>query len=85
LEVSQAWTSLKENTKQIHIAEEACRIAEENLELNTFSYKEGKLPIIDVLSAQIAWIQSFSSLIEAWHQQKVSSAQYYKAVGFRLF
>jgi outer membrane protein TolC len=85
LEVSQAWTSLKENTKQIHIAEEACRIAEENLELNTFSYKEGKLPIIDVLSAQIAWIQSFSSLIEAWHQQKVSFAQYYKAAGFRLF
>jgi outer membrane protein TolC len=85
LEVSQAWTSLKENTKQIHIAEEACRIAEENLELNTFSYKEGKLPIIDVLSAQIAWIQSFSSLIEAWHQQKVSFAQYYKAAGLRLF
>ena len=85
LEVSQAWTSLKEDTKQIHIAEEACRIAEENLALNTFSYTEGKLPIVDVLSAQLAWIQSFSSLIQAWHQQKVSLARYYKAVGLRQF
>ena len=28
------------------MAEEACKIAEENLDLNTFSYTEGKLPII---------------------------------------
>ena len=63
------------------MAEEACKIAEENLDLNTFSYTEGKLPIIDVLSAQVTWIQSYSSLIQTWLQQKVSLADYNKAIG----
>lgn len=80
-EVANAWTSLTENTKQIAVAEEACRIAEESLDLNTFSYNEGKLPILDVLSAQLSWIQSYSSLIQTWYQQKASLAQYHKAIG----
>lgn len=82
-EVANAWTSLTENTKQIAVAEEGCRIAEENLDLNTFSYNEGKLPILDVLSAQLSWIQSYSSLIQTWYQQKASLAQYNKAIGSR--
>lgn len=82
-EVANAWTSLTENTKQITVAEEACRIAEENLDLNTFSYNEGRLPILDVLSAQLSWIQSYSSLIQTWYQQKASLAQYNKAIGSR--
>lgn len=82
-EVANAWTGLTENTKQIATAEEACKIAEENLDLNTFSYNEGKLPILDVLSAQLSWIQSYSSLIQIWYQQKASLAQYNKAIGIR--
>lgn len=82
-EVANAWTSLTENTKQIDVAEDACKIAEENLDLNTFSYNEGKLPIVDVLSAQLSWIQSYSSLIQTWYQQKASLAQYNKAIGIR--
>ena len=82
-EVANTWTSLTENTKQIDVAEEACKIAEENLDLNTFSYNEGKLPIVDVLSAQLSWIQSYSSLIQTWYQQKTSLAQYNKAIGIR--
>lgn len=82
-EVANAWTSLTENTKQIDVAEEACKIAEENLDLNTFSYNEGKLPIVDVLSAQLSWIQSYSSLIQTWYQQKASLAQYNKAIDIR--
>lgn len=82
-EVANAWTSLTENTKQIAVAQEACKIAEESLDLNTFSYNEGKLPILDVLSAQLSWIQSYSSLVQTWYQQKASLASYNKAVGLR--
>lgn len=82
-EVANSWTSLTEYSKQINMAQSACKIAEENLDLNTFSYNEGKLPILDVLSAQLSWIQSYSSLIQTWYQQKVSLAQYNKAVGIR--
>lgn len=82
-EVSNAWTNLTENTKQIRVAESSVGIAEENLELNTFSYNEGKLPILDVLSAQLTWIQAYSSLVQSWLQQKISLVDYYKAVGIR--
>lgn len=82
-EVANAWTSLQENTKQISMAQDACKIAEESLDLNTFSYNEGKLPILDVLSAQLSWIQSYSGLVQTWYQQKTSLAQYNKAVGLR--
>lgn len=79
-EVSNAWTNLTENTKQIQVVEEACKLAEENLDLNTFSYTEGRLPVLDVLSAQVTWIQAYSNLIQTWLQQKVSLADYNKAV-----
>lgn len=82
-EVANSWTSLTENTKQINVAQDACKIAEESLDLNTFSYNEGKLPILDVLSAQLSWIQSYSSLIQTWYQQKASLAEYNKAIGIR--
>lgn len=82
-EVAAAWTNLTEYGKQISIAESSCLIAVENLDLNTFSYNEGKLPILDVLSAQLSWIQSYSGLIQAWLQQKVSLADYNKAIGER--
>ena len=82
-DVANAWTSLTESMKQIVVAEDAIEIAEENLDLNTFSYNEGKLPILDVLNAQLSWIQSFNSLIQTWYQQKTSLAQYNKAIGFR--
>ncbi len=79
-EVSNAWTNLTENTKQIRVVDEACKLEEENLDLNTFSYTEGRLPVLDVLSAQVTWIQAYSNLIQTWLQQKVSLADYNKAV-----
>lgn len=82
-EVAAAWTNLTEYGRQIGIAESSCLIAAENLDLNTFSYTEGKLPIVDVLSAQLSWIQAYSGLIQVWLQQKVSLADYNKAVGNR--
>ena len=82
-EVANSWTSLTESLKQIDVAKDACEIAQENLDLNTFSYNEGKLPILDVLNAQLSWIQSFNSWIQTWYQQKTSLAQYNKAIGIR--
>lgn len=80
-ELHAAFTSLQEYVKQIAIAEESCAITKESLDLNTFSYNEGKLPIIDVLSAQVAWVQSNSALIQAWLQEKVAFVDYNKAIG----
>ena len=75
--------SLTENTRQISIAEENCKLAEENLDLNTFSYTEGKLTILDVLSAQLTWIQAYTNLIQSYYEQKIALADYRKATGIR--
>lgn len=80
-EVSNSWTEYVENTRQIKMARDAKSIAEENLELNTFSYTEGKLTILDVLSSQLTWIQAQSKYISTLLQQKISRAAYLKATG----
>ena len=79
-EVANAWTSLTENTKQITIAEDACKIAEENLDLVTFSYNEGKASMVDVLSAQLSWTQAQTNLINAYLASKMAVAEYRKVI-----
>ena len=77
--VAKAWTSLTENTRQIDIAKENCKLAEENLDLNTFSYTEGRLTILDVLSAQLTWVQAYTNLIQSYYEQKIALADYRKS------
>lgn len=80
-ELSNSWTEYQENTKQIKLAWDAIVISQENLEINTFSYNEGKLTILDVLSAQLNWIQAHTKYISTLLMQKVSRSAYLKAVG----
>ncbi len=80
-EIHAAYTSLVEYSRQIGLAQEACETTRESLDLNTFSYNEGKLPLVDVLAAQVAWVQSNSALIQAWLQEKIAFADYNKAIG----
>ncbi len=80
-EIANSWTNYQENTKQIGIAKEATIISEESMELNTFSYQEGRLTILDVLTSQLTWIQSKTKYISTLLTEKTSRAQYLKAVG----
>lgn len=80
-ELYSAYTDLVESRKQVFIAEEAVDISNQSLDLNTFSYNEGKLPIVDVLSAQVAWVQASSALIRSWLQEKIAYSDYNKAIG----
>jgi outer membrane protein TolC len=68
----------------IVVARDNYSIAQKNLDLNTFSYTEGNLTILDVLSAQITWVQSYSSLIQAMYNQKISIIDYSKAAAIDL-
>lgn len=82
-EIAGSWTRMNESAQQISHAIESCRLAEENLDLNTFSYTEGKLTVLDVLSAQLTWIQAYTNLIQTYYKQKISIAEYRKATGMR--
>ena len=80
-ELANAWVKLNENWKQGEIANSTLEIARENLKLNTFSYNEGKLPILDVLSSQATWLQSYTNVVSANYQYKVAYAEYVKILG----
>lgn len=79
-ELSAALTKLTETEHQVKTAQETMELAEENLDLATFSYNEGKASMVDVLSAQLSWTQAHSNLINAHLAAKMAVAEYRKVV-----
>ncbi len=55
-------------------------LAEENLDLATFSYNEGKAGMADVLYAQLSWTQAHTNLINAYLAEKIAVAEYKRVV-----
>ena len=80
-ELTNAWVNVIEISKKLEIVYSSLDIAKDNLTLNTFSYNEGKLPIIDVLSAQVSWLQAYTNVVSVNYQYKVALAEYAKALG----
>ena len=80
-ELNNAWVNVIEISKKLEIVYSSLDIAKDNLTLNTFSYNEGKLPIIDVLSAQVSWLQASTNVVSVNYQYKVALAEYAKALG----
>ena len=80
-ELNNAWLNVIEISKKLEIVYSSLDIAKDNLTLNTFSYNEGKLPIIDVLSAQVSWLQAYTNVVSVNYQYKVALAEYAKALG----
>ena len=79
-ELSAALTKLTETEQQVKTARENMALAEENLDLVTFSYNEGKASMVDVLSAQLSWTQAQTNLINAHLAAKMALAEYRKAI-----
>ena len=51
-------------------------IASENLSISTYSYNEGQATVLDVLQAQISWIQIYSNAITARFNYAVAVSEY---------
>lgn len=81
VELNNSITSIAECRKQVDAAESNLDLANANLELNTFSYNEGRLPILDVLSSQMTWLQAYVSVINANFSYKSAIAEYNRALG----
>lgn len=79
-ELSAATTKLAETEEQVKTAKENMSLAEENLDLVTFSYNEGKASMVDVLSAQLSWTQAQTNLINAYLASKMAVAEYRKVI-----
>ena len=61
---------------QVAASEESLRIAGENLTLSTYSYGEGQATILDVLQAQLSWIQLYMNAIRAHFNYAVAVSDY---------
>lgn len=80
-EISSSKINLDQSYEQAIIAASNLEISQENLELNTFSYSEGKLPILDVLQSQLSWIQSYTSMVNSIYNYRVAVTDFEKATG----
>ena len=58
-------------------------VATDNLRLNTISYEEGKLPIVDVINAQASWLDSYTNVIQYNYNFMVALSEYARLIGYR--
>ncbi|MFI3280484.1 MAG: TolC family protein [Rikenellaceae bacterium] len=63
LEESSMWAKIVDSRAQLDAARHALEVGGENLEISTFSYSEGLTTILDVMQAQISWLQLYTNSI----------------------
>ncbi len=75
-EEMNGWTALVQSRAQVEASEASLRIAGENLRISTYSYGEGLATILDVLQAQLSWIQLYTNAIRAHFNYAVAVSDY---------
>lgn len=80
-EESNAWAAVVESRTHLSVAARSLRIASENLDISTYSYNEGEVSIVELLQAQISWIQIYTNAIESEYNYQLALAYYARTVG----
>ncbi len=80
-EERNGWSALIESRAQVDALAESLRIAGENLDLSTYSYGEGLTTILDVLQAQLNWIQIYTNAITARFNYAIARSAYERTTG----
>ncbi len=75
-EEMNGWTVVVQSREQVDASARSLRIARENLELSTYSYSEGLVTILDILQAQLSWIQLYTNDITARYNYAVAISDY---------
>lgn len=73
---ADAWSDLEMTFAQVRQSTASLEIATENLSLSTFSYTEGRTSVLDVLSAQLSWIQLYTNAIASEAAYRLAYATY---------
>ena len=81
LNESNGWANLEYSHRRVEAVQRNLDIARENLEISTYSYREGVATILDVLQAQISWLQIYENAIAAEYDYAVAIASYRYIVG----
>ena len=75
-EEADGWSALTSSYAQMQSSLRNLDIAGENLSISTFSYQEGQATVLDVLQAQISWIQIYTNAITARFNYAVAVSAY---------
>ena len=77
-EDADGWSALESIFSQMQSSLHNLEIAGENLSISTYSYNEGQATVLDVLQAQISWIQIYTNAITARFNYAVAWSNYNK-------
>ena len=75
-EEMNGWITLVDSNAQVSTSMRSMLIARANLEISTYSYREGVTTILDVLQAQISWLQLYTNTITAQYNYAVAVSDY---------
>ena len=81
LNESNSWANLEYAHRRVEAIQRNLDIVQENLDISTYSYREGVATILDVLQAQISWLQIYENAITAEYDYAVAIASYRYIVG----
>lgn len=81
LEEQDAWTNILHTLSRVETSARSLEIARENLEISTYAYNEGRTTIVDVMQAQISWLQSYRNMLTAHYDYAIAIAEYRWIVG----
>ena len=76
LNESNGWTNMVSTYQRVETAQRSLDVARENLDISTYSYSEGLATILDVLQAQISWLQIYQNSIAAQYDYAVAITAY---------
>lgn len=75
---ADGWSAMTSSYSQIQSSLHNLAIAAENLSISTYSYQEGQATVLDVLQAQISWLQLYTNAITARFNYAVAVSDYYR-------
>ena len=75
---ADGWSALESSFRQMQSSLKNLEIASENLSISTYSYNEGQATVLDVLQAQISWIQIYTNAITARLNYAIAWSAYNK-------
>lgn len=73
---SDGWTNMLSTEARVEASRRNLALARENLDISTYSYHEGLATILDVLQAQLSWLQIYENAIAAHYDYALAIAAY---------
>ena len=76
LDECNGWVNLVNSERRVASAQRSLDIANENLQMSDFSYREGVATLLDLLQAQLSWLQIYRNVIAAYYDYAIAVASY---------